>query len=256
MVQSIDRALAILEALAQKGSPMPLSLVSSETKLNISTAHRLLSSLIEHGWVEQESTSKHYRLGIKVFEIGNRALYSLDIRITAKPFLQKLAEVFNETANLAIMDKNEVVYIDQVEAENIMRMMAHPGTRAPSYCTAAGKAILAYKDKSFLSLFLKEVPLLSYTKNTITDPLKLEEELKTIQKLGFAVDEGEIEEDVHCLASPIFNHKGEAIASFSISGPRLRILSKIKDEKLLETLVASAHKVSELLGYKIPAPLR
>jgi DNA-binding IclR family transcriptional regulator len=249
-VQAVDRALAIMETLARAGSPMMLSTISAELKLNISTVHRLLNALMTHGLVEQEPYQGRYRLGIKAFEIGNRALYSLDIRAIARPALLQLVDDFNETSNLAILDKYEVVYIDQVESSNIIKMLARPGTRAPAYCTGAGKVLLAYLNESQLNLFLQEVPLLPYTATTIIDPLQLREELQQIRQQGFALDHGEREEGVRCIAAPVFNHEGKVIGAISVSGPANRMSVELMHGKLATAVVQVARDIGRHLGYR------
>lgn len=248
-VQSVDRALAILETLAQKDSSIMLSNISAELKLNISTVHRLLNALMAHGLVEQDSQGR-YRLGIKAFEIGNRALYSLDIRSIARPVLHQLVYDFNETANLAILDKYEVVYLDQVESSNIIKMLARPGTRAPAYCTGTGKVLLAFLNESRLNNYLHEVPLLPYTATTIIEPFQLRQELEQIRNQGFALDQGEREEDVRCVAAPVLNHKNSVIAAISISGPANRLPAELMSGKMATAVVSAANQVSRNLGYR------
>ncbi|MDN5345276.1 MAG: IclR family transcriptional regulator, acetate operon repressor [Clostridia bacterium] len=249
-VQAVDRALAILETLARAGSPMMLSAISAELKLNVSTVHRLLNALASHGLVEQEPFQGHYRLGIKAFEIGNRALYSLDIRAIARPVLHQLVDDFNETANLAILDKYEVVYIDQVESSKIIKMLARPGTRAPAYCTGAGKILLAHLNESQLNTFLQEVPLFPYTAMTIIDPLSLREELQKIRAQGFAFDFGEREEEVRCVAAPVFNCENRVIAAVSVSGPADRMPVELMTGKLATVVMQVALEIGHHLGYR------
>ncbi|MDN5325839.1 MAG: IclR family transcriptional regulator, acetate operon repressor [Moorella sp. (in: firmicutes)] len=249
-VQAVDRALTILEVMAREGSPMMLSAISAELQLNISTVHRLLNALAAHGLVEQEPYQGRYRLGIKAFEIGNRALYSLDIRAIARPLLNQLVDDFNETVNLSILDKYEVVYIDQVESSQIIKMLARPGTRAPAYCTAAGKVLLAYLDDKLLTRYFKDVPLLPYTAATISEPQQLRYELQKIRSQGFALDQGEREDEVRCVAAPVFNHEDKVIAAVSLSGPANRIPTEVLTGKLATAVVQVALKISQHLGYR------
>ncbi|MGI6285044.1 IclR family transcriptional regulator, partial [Neomoorella humiferrea] len=202
------------------------------------------------GLVEQEPYQGRYRLGIRAFEIGNRALYSLDIRSIARPALHQLVDDFNETANLAILDKYEVVYIDQVESSNIIKMLARPGTRAPAYCTGAGKVLLAYLSEKQLNIFLNEVPLYPYTATTIIDPVHLREELQQIRRQGFALDHGEREEGVRCVAAPVFNHENRVIAAVSVAGPANRMPPDMMAGKLATAVVQVALQIGRHLGYQ------
>ncbi|MGI9952537.1 IclR family transcriptional regulator [Moorellaceae bacterium AZ2] len=247
-VQAVDRALSILEALARAEGPVMLSALSAELGLHISTVHRLLNTLARRGFVEQEPYQGRYRLGLKVFEIGNRALYTLDIRAVARPYLRELVEEFNETANLAVLDGSEVVYIDQVESKNMIKMLARPGTRGPAYCTGAGKVLLAALSPSQLEKFLAATPLKPYTPATITDPDQLKQELEKVRHQGFAVDKGELEEGVRCVAAPIKNHEQRVVAALSVSGPSSRITDELLQGKLVERVRTAALNISQALG--------
>ncbi|MGB9662272.1 MAG: IclR family transcriptional regulator [Moorellaceae bacterium] len=247
-VQAVDRALSILEALARAEGPVMLSALSAEVGLHVSTVHRLLTTLARRGFVEQEPYQGRYRLGLKLFEIGNRALYSLDIRAVARPYLRQLVEEFNETANLAVLDGSEVVYIDQVESKNMIKMLARPGTRGPAYCTGAGKVLLAGLTPSQLEKILSGIVLKRYTASTITDPELLKQELDKVREQGFALDRGELEEGVRCVAAPIKNHEQRVVAALSVSGPSSRITDDLLQGKLVEAVRAAAVSISEVLG--------
>lgn len=247
-VQAVDRALSILEALARAEGPVMLSALSAELGLHISTVHRLLNTLARRGFVEQEPYQGRYRLGLKLFEIGNRALYSLDIRAIARPYLRQLVEEFNETANLAVLDGAEVVYIDQVESKNMIKMLARPGTRGPAYCTGAGKVLLAALAPSQLERVLTNTPLKRYTAATITDVEQLKQELERIREQGFALDRGELEEGVRCVAAPIKNHEQRVVAALSVSGPSSRITDDLLQGKLVEAVRTAAVSISQALG--------
>ncbi len=248
-VQSVERALAILDVLAEEGSPMKLSSISKNLELNISTVHRLLNTLMVWGYVEQDPYMGKYRLGIKSFEIGNRALYSLDIRSVAKPFLKNLVDKSNETANLAILDEGEVVYIDQVETHNIIKMFASPGTRGPAYCTGSGKVLLASLSDHEINRLAREISFHSYTSSTITSLEKLKQEMTRIREQGYSLDFGEMEEDVRCVAAPLKNHEGRTVAAISLSGPRTRMSNEYILEELVPLVKETAGKISHLLGF-------
>ncbi|MEW5953204.1 MAG: IclR family transcriptional regulator [Bacillota bacterium] len=247
-VQAVDRSLAILEALARHGGPVSLTVLSNKLGLNISTVHRLLNTLIVAGFVEQEPNQGRYRLGLKAFEVGNAALYNLDIRSIAKPYLKELVDKCNETANLSILDRGDVVYIDQVESSNIVKMFAKPGTRGPSYCTGSGKVMLAFLTPHELDKTMREIKFFKHTENTITDPRQLKKELEKIHQQGYSVDQGELEEGVQCVAAPIRNHEGKCIAAVSISGPASRITGFSLAE-LIRIVTHAANRVSLQLGF-------
>jgi len=248
-VQSVERALAIMDALAQEGSPMKLSSISKQLGLNISTVHRLLNTLMVWRYVEQDPYMGKYRLGIKSFEIGNKALYSLDIRSVAKPFLKKLVDISNETANLAILVEGEVVYIDQVETHNIIKMFASPGIRGPAYCTGSGKTLLASLNDYEVNRLARSFSFKSYTDKTITNLETLKKELTRIRQQGYALDLGEMEEDVRCVAAPVSNHEGKTVAAISLSGPRTRMSDQYLHESLVPLVIDTARQISHLMGW-------
>ena len=247
-VQAVDRSLAILEALAKHGSPISLTVLSNNLGLNISTVHRLLNTLIVAGFVEQEPNQGRYRLGLKAFEVGNAALYNLDIRSIARPYLKELVDKCNETANLSILDRGDVVYIDQVESSNIVKMFAKPGTRGPAYCTGSGKAMLAFLSPSELEKNLKVMKFYKHTDNTITDPNILRKELEKTRQLGYSMDIGELEEGVQCVGAPIRNHEGKCIGALSISGPTSRI-ADLSATELIKIVTHAANRISLQLGF-------
>ncbi|MBM7623917.1 IclR family transcriptional regulator [Sporohalobacter salinus] len=251
VVQSVDRALIILEALANKGSPMTLSSLAEKIDLNISTVHRLLNTLRVRGFIEQEEDNGKYYLGLKTFEIGNAAKKNIDLITISKPYLQDLVDQCNETANLAILDKGQVVYVDQVASTNMVKMFAQIGSRGPAYCTGTGKALIAYEDPKRWADLFAEMEFQKFTDNTKVTPEILEKELKEIRQHGYAVDRGEMEEGVRCVAAPIKNHEGDVIAAVSVSGPSIRMTEEYIEEEVITAVVEVANQISSRLGYRI-----
>ncbi len=253
-VQSVERTLRILEALAEWGHPMSLSEISSRLDLKNSTTHRLLRTLILRGFAQQDPNSGKYKLGIKTFSIGNTALYTLDIRTVARTFLKELVFNYQETANLAILDGWNVIYIDQVESEKMVKTTAKLGSRCPSHCSAVGKVVLASFPQKELELYFKECTMERFTSNTIVSPDLLKDELRNVKEKGFALDLEETEEGIRCVAAPIFDHTGSTAAAIGISGPSNRInLSYLKGE-LAKAVTETAREISFMLGCKSISP--
>ncbi|MEW8960115.1 MAG: IclR family transcriptional regulator, partial [Moorella sp. (in: firmicutes)] len=132
----------------------------------------------------------------------------------------------------------------------ILKRLVRPGSRAPSYCTGAGKVLLSHLSENQLNKFFQEVTLLPYTPTTITDPTRLRQELQEIRQRGFALDYGEREEEVRCVAAPIFNHDKKAIAAISVAGPAQRMPPKLMTGKLATAVVQVALQISSSLGYR------
>jgi DNA-binding IclR family transcriptional regulator len=250
-VQSLERALSILEVMAQEGAPVTVTELSEKVGLKISTVHRLLTTLGHRGYVEQAPDSSKYRLGLKLLELGNSVLCFSDVRTVARPYLEELVSRCNETANLAVLDGSDVVYIDQVESSNIIivKMLAQPGNRGPVYCTASGKALLAFLPGDRLQPLLESLEMTRFTNETITDTAHLKKELERIRQDGYAMDWGEMEEHVRCIAAPVFDHEGRAIASISVSGPSNRITTYYMKNDLAEMVKRAASKISYKMGF-------
>ncbi len=250
-VQAVERALKILIILAEAGAPLTLSQIRDRTKLNISTAHRLLHTLMNDGFISQDKDTGKYLLGLRTFEVGHAALYSMDIRTVARPILQKLVDACNETVNLAILDQDEIVYIDQIESQNMIKIFARVGSRGPAHCTGAGKALIAHlSDRDFERFLHNKEPLQVFTKQTISDKARLKEEVALIRGKGYSLDNEELEEGVRCVAVPIKDFEGKVIAAVSLSGPDTRLTDAFIQGKLIPEVMAAAERISERLGYR------
>lgn len=248
VVQAVDRSLAILEAMAREGGPMGLGEISAEVELTRSTVHRLLATLISRGFARQDPASGRYSLGFKALEVGTSFLASMDIRSIARQHLRRLAQGCGETANLAVLEGLDVIYIDQVEAESIIKMRARLGSRGPGYCTGSGKVLLAALPEDELDHLLDGRILKRYTARTITDPDRLRQELAKVRKDGFALDFGEMEPAVRCAAAPIRDHEGQVVCAVSISGPDTRIAGERLRSVLVPTVLKVAGDISRELG--------
>lgn len=251
-VQSVERALRILEVIAQEGKPMSVTDIALVSGLSPGTVHRLLNTMMSRGFIQQDPGTSRYKLGVKLFNIGNSALYDLDVRSVANPHLKRLVERCNETANLAILDQGEVVYVDQVESSSmiIARMFARIGSRGPAHCTASGKVLLAGLSDDQLSALL-ERPLEKFTSETITDAATLRKEIEKIREQGYALDLGERDEGVRCVAAPVRNYDGKVVAAISISGPATRLGNHHLLHEILPLVVKEAQEISTELGYVV-----
>lgn len=250
-VQSVERTLRILELLAEHGAPMTLTEISAQLDLKMSTTHRLLRTLVLKGFADQDLYSGKYQLGIKTFRIGNTALYGLDIRTIARPYLKMLVDQYRETSNLAIMDHGDVIYIDQVESDQMVKMIAKLGSRAPSHSNAVGKVLLAFLSRNDLERFLFTRELESHTPNTITEPRQLKKELETVRQKGYALDLEETEVGIRCVGAPIWNHMERVVAAIGISGPSTRISCEYLEIELAEAVKMAALEISCKLGYQL-----
>lgn len=253
LVQAIERASLILDVLGQSSQGISVKDLSAEVDLPKGTTHRLLSSLAYFGYVQQDSKTRHYSLGFKLVELGNRLLNQLDLRTEAKQFLADLAKRTQETVHLVILDKNEVLYMDKVESDDNpsgLRMASRVGSRTLAHSCAVGKVLLAHLSEEELDEFIKGAGLPKITENTISDPIRLKEHLKLVRSQGYVVDDEENEKGIRCVAAPIRNEIGRVVAATSISGPAIRITRKRIQESLKRDIIETALKISRKLGFQ------
>ena len=253
LVQTLQRASAVLDILGQ--SPQGISIRDLSTQIGLSkgTTHRLLSSLAYLGYVRQDPKTRDYFLGFKLVELGNLLLSQLDLRKEAEPFLRNLAERSKETAHLVFLDRNEIVYIDKLETDHHpggLRMASRVGLRNPAHSCAVGKVLLSHLSEQELRRLIQEKGLTKRTENTITNPFQLEEHLKNVRAQGYAIDNEENEKGIRCVAAPVYNEAGKAVAAISISGPSFRVTKKVIQERLKKELIETARSVSQKLGFR------
>lgn len=249
VVQSVDRALSIMEVLSDYDEGLGITEISTKIDLHKSTVYRLLGTLIYKGYVKQDKSTNKYKITFKLFELGNKSIENIDIVSVSRPFIEDLMERVNEVVHLVLLEGEEIVYIDKVESHNTIRMHSNIGKRSPAYSTSVGKAIMAYLPKQKIKEIWDNSEIKKYTKYTITDFDKFMEELKGIRKIHYAIDDEENELGVRCIGAPIFNHKNEPIAAISISGPTSRV-TKESVEKQAKWVMKYAEMISKELGYK------
>ena len=247
VVQSVDRALTILEIVAEHGA-ISLTELSGLANLNKATVHRLLSTLIYKGYVEQNPKTGYYGLTFKLFQLGNKKIEKMDSLSVARSLINELSNLLGETAHLVVEDNKEVVYIDKFEPSNLtFTMHSRVGSRAPMYCTAVGKALLAEYPDEVIKEVWSNSDIKRLTPNTITDFPLFMEEIAKIRDQGYGVDNEENELGVFCVASDFYNYKGEVAGAISISIPTTRFTDKTPDQ-YIEKVLEYSRKISRLLG--------
>jgi len=253
LVQTIERTSLILDILGQSPQGISIRELSAKIKLPKGTTHRLLSSLSYFGYVRQDSKTRNYFLGLKLVELGNLLLSQLDLRKEAEPFLRELAERMKETVHMVFLDRDEIVYIDKLELDHNpggLRMASRVGLRNPAHSCAVGKVLLSHLPEEELNRIIKEKGLPRRTENTIVDPIQLKEHLKLVRNQGYAIDDEENERGIRCIAAPIYNELGKAVAAISISGPAFRITKRVMQETLKKEVMETASKISQRLGFR------
>ncbi|MFC0558830.1 IclR family transcriptional regulator [Halalkalibacter alkalisediminis] len=248
MVKSVDRALQLIHLVSQNKEGRGVTELATHLDLNKSSIFKLLSTLVSHGYIEQDPNTKKYRLGYKYLELSSILLESIDLRTEAKPFLEELESLTNEVIHLVVYDQGEVIYIEKLEGSETLRTHSKVGRRAPMHCTSVGKVILAHLPEHEVSAIIDKYGLPRHTEKTITDRDQFLLELQKIKRKGFGVEVEENEAGISCMATPIFDNRGKIVAAVSISGPSTR-LTKERIERLSSILIEVGSKISRRLGF-------
>ncbi len=246
IVQPVYKALQVLRCLGDERRELALSEICYRVEIPKTTVFRYLQTLCACGFVTHDFDTDLYRIGLRVWELGQSVHEPIRIRDLALPEMRALRDRFNETVNLGILDGLEVVYIEIIESRRSLRMQAQLGGRDPIYSTALGKAVLALKSEDQWPAHLPK-DLAPRTGHTVMSTAKLRQTLLDVRERGFAFDDEENEEGARCIAAPIVNHLGQPVAAVSLSAPA----SRMPDRLLAKASVAvkeTAANISQRLA--------
>lgn len=244
-IQVIDRVTALLEAITTHSEPASLKFLSAETRLHPSTAFRILNALASHGLVERTPAGR-YALGVKLLHFGSHVHGKVDLLREAKPIMQWLCAEVGETVNLTVREDDEVVYVERVIPNRMMRVEQVIGSRAPLHVTAVGKLFLAEIGEKACREYARRTGLPRYTANTLTQITKLWFQIANVHKQGFALDNEEAEEGVSCIGVPVRDAHGVMVAGISISAPRER-----RQQSWIPLIKKAGSDLSTRLGYPL-----
>lgn len=245
---SLRRALGILEALIEptaSGQRLSLAELATATGLNKVTALRLAEPLQEAGLVSRDGEGR-FALGVATLTLGEAYLAGVDLRLVARPVLEGLVEESGETAHLVVFEEPYVVYLDKVDSPSTVRMHSRVGGRMPLYCTAAGKAMMAWLAEDTVGRLLA-LPMPARTSQTLTSPDAVRKDLGVIRQRGWSLDDVENELDIRCVGAPIFDRSGKVVAACSLSGPDQRITPE-RAMALGPRVLAAADAITRALG--------
>jgi IclR family transcriptional regulator, acetate operon repressor len=249
-VQALDRALSLLRLVADSDGST-LTELSQRAGMAPSTAHRLLLTLESQRFVENQQGSGDWVVGVEAFRIGSAFIRRTKVASIGREKMRELMEGCGETVNLGIADDGDVVFISQVETHEPIRAFFRPGTRGPLHASSIGKALLAYMSSQTVRQILQKKGLAGFTPNTIIDPKKLSAELDSIRKRGWAVDDEEKTPGMRCVAAPVFDVLGEAVAAISISGPTVR-MTLDRTGELGPQILRAADAITRSIGGRRP----
>lgn len=251
IIQSVTNALDLLEEFRGEDTELGVTELSKRLGLHKNNVFRLLATLESRGYMEQNKVTGNYRLGLKVLELGQVFIKHMGLLKMARPILDEIVEKCNETSYLGVIRDDRVVYVDVVEATRPVRVISRVGVGLPVYCSAVGKAQIAFESADEIERVLSETPLKAYTNHTITESAALLSQIDAIREQGYAVDDEEFDEGIRCVGVPVRDYTRRVIAGISISGPAYRFTDERLREELIPLAVDAGKKLSARLGYDV-----
>lgn len=249
-IQSVSHALDILESFTKTESELGVTELSKRLGLHKNNVFRLLATLEHRGYIEQNKTTENYRLGAKTLQIGSIFIEQRECRRQARPVLEQLSARTNETAVVGVLRGNKVIYMDTVEPDRTVRAISRIGAMFPAYCTAIGKAQLAFLPPADIERLLPEKQLSALTGKSIALRSQLQDELQIIREQGHAYENGEAEEDVRGIAVPIHDFSRNVIAAIGIIAPAARLTDELIEKNgVLSLLREAGRTLSTKLGF-------
>ncbi len=247
-VEVLDNAFTILEAFNSDNPELGLREIAERTGIPHPTVHRLISTMREHDFIDQNATNKKYRLGTGVIRMGAVALGQFSLRDAAKPFMESLSQRTRQAVYLAIPVRHEVVYIDKVDGPDPVQISLPLGSQPPVHCTAVGRAILAFQPEDIIDAAV-EMELTRYSEATLTDAVALRRELAIVRERGYAMNQGGWWKEVVGVAAPIFDHSNRVVGGLNIFALAAWLPERY-EEVLPNLIVEAAQGISTSLGCK------
>jgi IclR family acetate operon transcriptional repressor len=249
-VQALDRALQLLELVAG-GDGMTLTALAAAANLPPSTVHRLLTTMAAHGFVESDEPDQTWTIGVEAFRVGQAFHRRFKVATMGRPAMRDLMEATGETANIGIFEGGDVVFISQVESHEPIRAFFRAGERRHAHASGIGKALLAEMPRERVERLVRDKGLPRFTDATITEIERLFADLEEIRRRGWSLDDEERSRGMRCIAAPVFDENGEAIAGLSISGPSGR-LEPDRVDRLGPLVRRAADTITRAIGGRPP----
>jgi IclR family transcriptional regulator, KDG regulon repressor len=242
-IRAVERALDVLSCCSHQTPELTMTQIAEQIGINKSTVHRLLATLEKKRYVERDTATGLYRPGIRLYQMAYLTLEHNDLRRLATMFLHRLCDQQRENVNLAILDVTDVIYLDVVESLQRVKLAATSGQRLPAFCTASGKAILAFLPEENVKRILQQgTP--RYTQHTLSTSKEFFEDLYHTREQGFAISEQEYEDGINAIAAPIFTGSNQPIASVSVAGPAYR-LTRERMVAISSQVIATANAIAQ-----------
>lgn len=248
-IQSLERAAAILDAVADSPTGIGLTDLSTQVNLHTSTAFHLIKTLVALGLMLQVPGTKKYRIGSRLFTLAAGAMNESTLLTLGTPILEQLSDQTGEAAHLAVRSRSDIILVARTAATGLLQMSERAGIIRPAHATAIGKILIAYLPEAERNRLIDTLTLSELTKNTITDSVKLRAELDTVLIEGIAHDRCEFDSEVRCIAMPIRDFSGRCVAAIGISGPKWRMTAKALTQAQHDLALASI-ELSGALGHR------
>ncbi len=245
-MSTVNKAIKLLDLIAQSEKTLRFSELEKASGMPKATVHRLLAELTAERLIRLDSHSRTYKPGLRLLELAHRSWESLDLRTVAADDVDELSRQTGETVHLAVLDSSSIVYVDKRESTSSLRLFSAIGKRGPLYCTGLGKAILAHVGSDECERVLADQDRPAHTPHTLTERAALVAELAQIRHRGCAFDREEHEQGIRCVAAPIFDGSGSAVAGISVTAPSVR-MDDARMEALCPLVIAAAKSISQHL---------
>lgn len=246
ILQTVDRALQLVEIIAEHPEGLTTKEVEELLELNKITAHRLLTTLENRGFIEK--VGGQYTIGLKLVELSSIKLNTIELKTEAMPYLRQLVNNLKQPVQMAILEDMEAIFIEKIQSVNTLRMYSQIGRRIPLYCSGVGKVLLLQEEDEMILKKLSKVKFEKFTPTTLETPEEVLGEIKQARILGYAVDNEEHEEGIFCMAVPIYDYRGKIIAALSTAGKSKTFIEQPKEEDIM-LVKKTAAEISGRLGY-------
>lgn len=247
MLESADRVLRVLELFNAGDRNLSLSEMADRMSLPKSSVHRLLATLLAHGFVERDPSTRRYRLGIRLFEIGSLVIHERGLHSAAHPVVEELAVSTGETCHLAVLSGTDAVYVYKIDGASTIVMSSRVGGRAPCHCTSIGKVLAAWGGEEVFQSIVRS-GFKAFTARTIRSEGRFAAELERVRSDGYALDLEEFQPGLCCIAAPVRDHSGRVLAALGLAGPSSR-LTEQRLNQLATPVMSAAGAISRNLGY-------
>jgi DNA-binding IclR family transcriptional regulator len=251
-VPSIERALSVLQCLGRSKHGFSISEIGRRLKIPKSSAHLILTTLERRGFLQKNTQTGKYHFGLQMVSLSRSALENLDLREEAQPFLRCLMQESGLTVHMAVLERDEAVIIEKVEAPGLVRLASWIGRRLDVNCTGVGKVLIAFLPENELNYLLSTKDFARHNGRTIIAKSALRRELTLVKQLGYALDDEEDELGLRCIGAPVFDENQKAVAAISVAGTTSQIAIE-RVPFLARMVTRTARGISSRLGYVEPA---